>query len=193
MDKKDKLLAHKAVEIEDIPDIDLYMDQVTSYMDSVLDNVKIDEDDKVLTKTMINNYVKAKIIEKPNKKKYTKNQIMELIMIYHLKNIIPISDIDNLLKYEKSRFITPKNDDKDGKNIEYKNNNAIKEIYKSFLEIQKEVIEESREKFKEYNTENGNANESQRVKEIIKLVLQADMDKRMAELMIKEFKFTKIE
>jgi hypothetical protein len=190
MDKKDKLLAHKAVEIEDIPDIDLYMDQVTSYMDSVLDNAKIDEEDKILTKTMINNYVKAKIIEKPNKKKYTKNQIMELIMIYHLKNIIPISDIDNLLKYEKERLVTR---EKDGKKIDLNNSSEIKTIYKNFLQIQKQVMEESREKFKDYIIGNTNSNESERIKEIIKLILQADMDKRMAELMIKEFQFDKTE
>lgn len=78
---------------EDIPGIDLYMDQVTTFMDKALARFKRFEGDKVLTKTMINNYTKAKIFPPPIKKKYTRTHIMLLIMIYHLKSILSIRDI----------------------------------------------------------------------------------------------------
>ena len=60
---------------EDIPNIELYMDQVTTFMDQHFSNSKRYKDDKTLTKTMINNYTKNKLMPPPIKKKYSKNQI----------------------------------------------------------------------------------------------------------------------
>ena len=58
----------------DVPGINLYMDQVTTFMDEHLSDSKRHEDDKILTKTMINNYAKNQLIPPPEKKKYTKKQ-----------------------------------------------------------------------------------------------------------------------
>ena len=60
------------VKPEDIPNIDLYMDQITTFMNSQLAASKRHEDDKILTKTMINNYAKNDLLPPPAKKKYTK-------------------------------------------------------------------------------------------------------------------------
>ena len=76
------------IELNDIPNIDLYMDQVTTFMETKLSGYKRNEKDKILTKTMINNYAKARLFPPPVKKKYTKNHVMILIIIYHLKNIV---------------------------------------------------------------------------------------------------------
>lgn len=81
---------------EDIPAIELYMDQVTTFMDQKLGGNKRAEDDKVLTKTMINNYTKNAILPPPVKKKYSKNHIILLIYIYYLKNFLSINDIKTL-------------------------------------------------------------------------------------------------
>lgn len=86
------------IEIEDIPNIDLYMDQVTTFMDKALERYKRYEGDKILTKTMINNYTKAKIFPAPIKKKYSRTHIMLLIMIYHLKSVLSIRDIGILFQ-----------------------------------------------------------------------------------------------
>ena len=77
--------------IDDIPNIDLYMDQVTTYLNDKFANTKRHEDDKLMTKTMINNYVKSRLLPSPEKKKYTKDHMMVLIMIYFFKNIISIN------------------------------------------------------------------------------------------------------
>ena len=90
--------SHSIVPIESIPNIDLYMDQVTTLIETSLSGCKRNKNDKILTKTMINNYAKAKIFPPPQKKKYTKNHIMLLIMIYHLKSILSITDIYHLFK-----------------------------------------------------------------------------------------------
>ncbi len=81
---------------EDIPDIELYMDQVTTFMDKQLASNKRFEEDKILTKTMINNYTKNDLLPPPIKKKYSKNHIILLIYIFYLKNFLSINDIKML-------------------------------------------------------------------------------------------------
>ena len=88
----------------DVPNIDLYMDQVTTYMDEHLSDVKRYEDDKILTKTMINNYTKNDLLPPPVKKKYSKEHIYVLTFIYYLKNILSISDIQKLLNPLTDKF-----------------------------------------------------------------------------------------
>ena len=83
--------------IDDIPNIDLYMDQVTTYLNDKFANTKRHEDDKLMTKTMINNYVKSRLLPSLEKKKYTKDHMMVLIMIYFFKNIISINDVNKLI------------------------------------------------------------------------------------------------
>ena len=82
---------------EEIPGIDLYMDQVTTFMESHLSASKRHADDKILTKTMINNYAKNDLLPPPVKKKYTKEHLLMLTFIYYFKNILSISDIQVLL------------------------------------------------------------------------------------------------
>ena len=88
----------------DVPNIDLYMDQVTTFMDEHLSDVKRYEDDKILTKTMINNYTKNDLLPPPVKKKYSKEHIYVLTFIYYLKNILSISDIQKLLNPLTDKF-----------------------------------------------------------------------------------------
>ena len=64
---------------EDIPNIDLYMDQVTTFMEEQLVSSKRYADDKILTKTMINNYAKNKLLPPPEKKRYSKEHVLSII------------------------------------------------------------------------------------------------------------------
>lgn len=80
-----------------LPNIDLYMDQVTTFMDQQLASTKRYDEDKILTKTMINNYAKNDLLPPPVKKKYSKEHILMLIFIYYFKNILSISDIQKIL------------------------------------------------------------------------------------------------
>lgn len=82
---------------EDIPGIDLYMDQVTTFMDNYLRSSKRHPEDKILTKTMINNYAKNHLLPPPEKKKYSRAHILMLVFIYYFKNILSIGDIQTLL------------------------------------------------------------------------------------------------
>lgn len=87
------------IKAEDIPGIDLYMDQVTTFMEKKLKNtVRNPEVDKILTKTMINNYAKNDLLPPPVKKKYSKEHVLMLIFIYYYKGILSINDIQTILK-----------------------------------------------------------------------------------------------
>ncbi|NCB93581.1 MAG: DUF1836 domain-containing protein [Clostridia bacterium] len=82
---------------EDVPNIPLYMDQVTTFMDAQLSASKRYESDKILTKTMINNYAKNNLLPPPVKKKYSKEHLLVLVFIYYFKNLLTITDIQSLL------------------------------------------------------------------------------------------------
>ena len=87
----------KHVKSSDIPDINLYMDQVTTFMEEHLQANRRHEDDKILTKTMINNYAKNKLLPAPDRKKYSKEHMIVLIFIYYWKGFLSLSDISELL------------------------------------------------------------------------------------------------
>jgi hypothetical protein len=92
------------VKSSDIPNIDLYMDQVTTFMEKELKSTKRYEDDKILTKTMINNYAKNDLLPPPVKKKYSKEHLMILTFIYYFKSILSIGDIEKMLSPITERF-----------------------------------------------------------------------------------------
>ena len=89
----------------EIPDIDLYMDQVTTFMGSRLRSTSRNpEEDKILTKTMINNYAKNDLLPPPIKKKYSKEHVLLLIFIYYYKGVLSINDIQTVLEPLTNRY-----------------------------------------------------------------------------------------
>ena len=99
------------VKSQDIPNIDLYMDQVTTFMDKNLrKSARYPEDDKVMTKTMINNYAKNDLLPPPIKKKYSKEHVLVLIFIYYYKGILSINDIQTLLQPITGQFFRTEDD-----------------------------------------------------------------------------------
>ena len=80
-----------------LPDLDLYVDQITTFLTLHLAKTIRFEDDKIMTKTMINNYTKNHLLPPPDKKKYSRDHILLMIFIYYFKNFLPISDIKTIL------------------------------------------------------------------------------------------------
>lgn len=90
---------------EEIPDIALYMDQVTTFMDSRLMNAtRHPGEDKILTKTMINNYAKNNLLPPSDKKKYSKEHILLMTLIFYYKGFLSISDIQSFIGPLGERF-----------------------------------------------------------------------------------------
>lgn len=125
------------IQAGDIPNIDLYMDQVTTFMESHLGNLKRSPEEKVLTKTMINNYAKNNLLPPPDKKKYSKNHMILLTFIYYFKNILSINDIKVLMKdITKDYFRTD-------------SGLELEDIYREIVRFQPEIIEQVKEDVKE--------------------------------------------
>ena len=97
MGKIDEIVANLYLEHniqwDDIPNIDLYMDQVIQLFENTYSGSKRNEEEKILTKTMINNYAKGKLFFPINKKKYSKEHIILISLIYQLKGALSINDI----------------------------------------------------------------------------------------------------
>ena len=86
------------IKLDKIPEIDLYMDQVTSFMEDQLQKTKRNPEDKVLTKTMINYYAKNRLLPPPVKKKYSREHILLLLFIYYYKSLLSFHDIEQLFR-----------------------------------------------------------------------------------------------
>lgn len=172
------------IELSDIPNIDLYMDQITTFFNDKLDPWKLDEEDKILTKTMINNYTKANILFPPVKKKYSKEHMILLILIYHLKQVLSLNDIHTLLSpiIEKNM-------------IKSSINNAnLFSLYEEFINIQKEEMKNFEDNFskkinilfEKFNPKE-NDNYSLLIIIIINLIISSSIQKNFAQKLIRYY------
>jgi hypothetical protein len=126
----------------EIPDIDLYMDQVTTFMESRLSpSTRNPGVDKIMTKTMINNYAKNNLLPPPVKKKYTKEHLFVLVFIYYFKNVLSISDINAVLKPILDNYFGGKEEDG---SVEY----VYESIRKVAVELNDSIQQDLMEKFK---------------------------------------------
>ena len=120
----------------DIPNIPLYMDQVTTFMDAQLESKKRFEEDKILTKTMINNYAKSDLLPPPLKKKYSKEHLLLLIFIYYFKNFLTITDLQSILKPITDRFFNTDS------------GFSLEQIYTEVFEMEHEQVQILKEEIK---------------------------------------------
>lgn len=123
---------------EDFPNIDLYMDQVTTFMESQLATSKRYPEDKILTKTMINNYAKNDLLPSPEKKRYSKEHMLLLIFIYYFKNILSISDIQTLLAPITEKYFKADND----KNLTYIYNEVFSMEHAQIENLKKDLLKQ---------------------------------------------------
>lgn len=147
----------KYISPDDIPNIDLYMDQVTTFMDSELrSSARYPGEDKILTKTMINNYAKNDLLPPPVKKKYSKEHVLLLIFIYYYKGILSIGDIQTLLHPITEKFF--RNEDnfnlesiyREAFSMEAAQLQALKEDVKKKFEVAEGTFEDAPEESKEF-------------------------------------------
>lgn len=169
----DSFFNYTGISPEDIPKIPLYMDQLLGLFDDYFREFKRDDNEKIITKTMINNYVKAKVISPPDKKKYSKEHLMLLTLIYKLKNILPINDIKIFFDLY----------DNDEMTIEERNK-KIKEYFSIYNALEMEhlaVLKTKHEAFKATL-----ANEDDKKALIARLLVESDLNKRLALLLMDE-------
>lgn len=182
----DELNLSEKVTLPDI-EINLYMDQLLKFLNEKLKSFKRGEKSP-LSKTMINNYTKGGLLNPPKNKKYNREHIILLILVYNLKNILSISDIKTLF--------APilKNMDKSEVND---NIISLEDIYSVLMELKEDEYEEFKKTFNENytiikeKTSNITNERNQDMAElfltVIMLTAQANACKRMAEKIIDNY------
>lgn len=177
-----KLSLTERVEEKDIPEIDLYMDQVIQIFEQKLSSSKRKDSDKVLTKTMINNYAKAKLLMSIKNKKYSKEHLLLMSMIYDLKGSLSISDIKDLFDNIVKKYDEDKEYD-------------LRSLYKLYLDTNKsnfkdflDNIHKQLESIKEIVDDNEEFNEyEEKFLFICSMVSMSNMYRRLAEAMVDEY------
>lgn len=180
----EEIISSKDISLTEIPCVDLYMDQVTTFFNEKLGSLKRSEEDKILTKTMINNYTKGKVLMPAKNKKYTNEHMILLILIYNLKQIISISDINTVFD--------PIIDVKAPKGT----NLSLEDLYNNFLDIKevqnqefsKDIDKDTefiKDRIKEVGEEDGDLTEL--ILMVLLLINKANMQKRLAEKLIDNF------
>ncbi|MBU5485895.1 DUF1836 domain-containing protein [Clostridium sp. MSJ-11] len=172
------------INLSDIPDIDLYMDQVITLFEMKLNNLRRNKDEKIMTKTMINNYAKAKILPPVKGKKYNKEQIILLNLIYNLKQNLSLADISTLFNHISK---IPQQEES--------NLSTVENLYQNFLEIKQSQEKVAQEQLNELvhiiNEKADNFKEDEEYIKLILLVLtlinRANIEKRLAEKIIDKF------
>lgn len=189
----DELALSDEIKLSDIPDINLYITQVESFLSDKLGHHKRSPKDKILTPTMINNYAKDNLLMRPTKgKQYTKEHIVLMILLYYLKQILSLDDIGKMFK-EVLKDMSTTDDDVI----------PLEEIYSIFVDLKQDEyknfhntilknLEDIQEKTKNINSENPEEFEEDKEKAewfliVIMLVAQAHAQKRLAERIIDNY------
>ncbi|MFD1864521.1 DUF1836 domain-containing protein [Planococcus chinensis] len=175
----DSLALGTQVRLEDIPKIDLYIDQVIQLFEEAFEETKRNEDEKILTKTMVNNYAKGKLFYPVQNKKYTRNHIMLISLIYQMKSGLSINDVKKVLE-----GLNEKAAERDW---------SLEGFYESFLEVQRGNVEIfadgiQRQAMSAAQEVSGmeNAEELEQILLIASLIHTSNLFRRAAEKMVDE-------
>lgn len=133
----EKMAKISYIKPDEIPNIDLYMDQVTTFLEAGLSGTKRAPDDKIMTKTMINNYTKNKLLPPPDRKKYSKDHILLLILIYYFKSFLSISDLQQILDPLSQYCFGQENSSQEDPNLS--------DVYEHLFEIESQYYDQIRE------------------------------------------------
>ncbi|MCM3693774.1 DUF1836 domain-containing protein [Neobacillus niacini] len=177
----EQLGLHSNLTLDEIPNIDLYMDQVIQLFENKFRDSKRNDEEKVLTKTMINNYAKGKLIFPIKNKKYSKEHLILMSLIYQLKGALSINDIQTTLDGLNKRII--------------KEDIELESFYNSYLNLsQKNVAdfnEDINERVMDVNEEvskmeDQNAPYLEQVLMISSLVHMSNLYRKVAEKLVDE-------
>lgn len=180
MNKVEELLnelnLNENIQLDDVPNIDLYMDQVIQLFESKLGNSKRNDEDKILTKTMINNYSKGKLFMNIKNKKYSKKHIILMCLIYELKGCLSIPDIKTVLNPIVSNY---DNDEEEKIDIE--------KLYTEYLKVIEENEKYIKEDINRKAEENSDLDDYEsRLILLCYLINKANMYRRLSEKLIDE-------
>ncbi|MBM7650780.1 DUF1836 domain-containing protein [Neobacillus cucumis] len=177
----DSLALETNLTLDEIPNIDLYMDQVIQLFENKFNDTKRNQEDKILTKTMINNYAKGKLIFPIQNKKYSKEHLILMSLIYQLKGALSINDIKVTLSGINKKMM---NEGMDldtfySSHLQLTSQNVVE-----FMEDIEELTEDVKEQVTKANQED--AGYLEQVLMISSLVHMSNLYRRLAEKLVDE-------
>ena len=152
------------IQPEEIPDLEIYMDQLTTYLDKRLSFYSREAEAPFITRSMVNNYSKARLLPPPVSKRYSRIHMMVLSLICQLKRLFTIQDL--------GRLLAPVSQEKQAEGL-----------YRLFLEAQREVIDHTPEMTRELlapRDEEGDGLEEKSAL-VVQLAVRAQRDLLLAE------------
>jgi hypothetical protein len=170
---------------DDFPDMEIYMDQAETFLNRELGIYKKSEKDKVITKTMIGNYVKHHMLPRPVNKKYSKDHLIMLALIFYLKGTFQMEEIEIIVKPLIDNY-----------NSEFEDKYDLAALYKGILEVQAEeqkslgesvcrMIDESKYQLAETSLSDDDMLELFML--IVNLSMKADAQKFLAHRLLQEY------
>ena len=154
----DELEQYKTPDWDSLPDIDLYMDQVITWLERQMSIISSPHEEKNITPAMINNYVKSRVIPRPSKKKYTREHLVYMMAILNLKQVLSLSDIPRLL----SQITSDK---------------SVRDLFDEFISIQDEILRQTSIKLRDaLESMDENINEEEAEKRLGILVLRLSLE-----------------
>ena len=167
------------------PEMEIYMDQAETFLNKELGVYKKDEKDKVITKTMIGNYVKHNMMPRPVNKKYSKDHLIMLALIYYLKGTFQMEEIEKIVHPLIENY-----------NSEFDDKIDLESLYEGILGVQAKeqeslaqsvtnMIEESKYHLKE--TELSDDDMLELFMLIVNLSMKADAQKFLAHKLLQEY------
>lgn len=181
----DEYVSKGKIRVNDFPEIEIYMDQAETFLNKELSIYKKSEKDKVITKTMIGNYVKHNMLPRPVNKKYSKDHLILLTLIFYLKGTFQMEEIEKIMKPLIENY-----------NSQFDDKYDLSSLYEGILEVQAAELEAL------FQSVNGMINESKyRLREtglsdddmlelfmlIVNLSMKADAQKFLAHKLLREY------
>lgn len=181
----DEYVSKGKIKADDFPDMEIYMDQAETFLNRELNIYRKSEKDKVITKTMIGNYVKHNMLPRPVNKKYSKDHLILLALIFHLKGTFQMEEIEKIVKPLIDNY-----------NSEFDDKIDLTALYKGILEVQAEeqgalaqsvnrMIDESKYRLRETALSDDDMLELFML--IVNLSMKADAQKFLAHKLLQEY------
>ena len=181
----DEYISKGKIDANDFPDMEIYMDQAETFLNKELGIYKKSEKDKVITKTMIGNYVKHNMMPRPVNKKYSKDHLIMLALIYYLKGTFQMEEIEKIVKPLIDNY-----------NSEFDDKIDMTSLYEGILTVQtteqeslaqsiNNMIEESKYHLKEKELSDDDMLELFML--IVNLSMKADAQKYLAHKLLQEY------
>lgn len=176
----DRLALEKQISVEEIPKIDLYIDQVIQLFDTGFSEMKRKPEEKILTKTMINNYAKGKLFYPVTNKKYSRNHVMLISLIYQMKSALSINDVKQVLAGINEKAAQKEID--------------LSSFYESYLEVQRfndelfrgHLAQQINRTETEASDFGDDRDEIEKVLRVASLVHMSNLYRRAAEILVDE-------